>query len=241
MKRTNTSKVSKKFKAAALATLVATMPLLSLTGCEFGGGNGGKGGTEDVSNDNGGDTCAEGDTTCTGGDTGGDIGGDDPVTPPVTDDRIVLASEFNTAATDDIEPVEIYETTMTYGTVGTSSYYSETFRTAFFNKSQIQDGKKYSFEGEIDSETDKVKTRIWIRDNVTDIDIKVTNAQLTSGSLYGTNKIDITVPNNGTFCFPPFGKCPVLEADSESDTTTITASPRAKKRIGGEAPVLINP
>jgi hypothetical protein len=95
MRRIN---LAKKFKAAALATLVATMPLLSVTGCFDGGSKGGSS-TEDVSNDNddgdtGGDVCTADDPTCDdGGDTGGDVcTADDPTLTMVATLVVILVA-----------------------------------------------------------------------------------------------------------------------------------------------------
>jgi len=221
--------LSRKFKALTASVILvsaATLANLSLTGC------GGDSGGSKITNDNGG-------------------GDDDPIINP--EGRIVLSNAFNAVAPA-ISPVEINQTTMTYGQAGASTYYSETFNTVFFEANQFENGKKYIFNGEVDG-TGKVVDRIVIRSvpgvDLTNIDITINNAQLTFGRFYGDTKITLDVPcfnqrldANGVVLAkwspkPPFDKAPVVEGTSLSAETIIYAPGYAKKRIGGGAPTTI--
>jgi len=132
--------------------------------------------------------------------------------------------------------------------LGIPAIYEETFNTVFFNASQFESGKKYIFNGELDG-SGKVVDRIYIRGNVTGIDITVNNAQFTAGNFYGNTKITFDMPCyqveeiNGkifkTDPKPPFDKVPVLQATSLSTTTVLKAPGGAKKIIGGGNPTYI--
>jgi len=163
------------------------------------------------------------------------------VVPPT--DRIVLANTFNTAATNDIEPTNIFDTVVSYG-----GNYSETFNTVFYNASQFEAGKKYVFNGQLDS-NGKVKDRVNIQGNVTNVDIVVNNATIYAGNFYGNSKLTFDMPcweqeeYNGIILKinpkAPLDQVPVLEADSVSSGTVLRGPLGAKKRIAGAAPVAL--
>ncbi|HPS57852.1 MAG TPA: hypothetical protein PK514_07070 [Spirochaetota bacterium] len=167
---------------------------------------------------------------------GGNDNNTNPENPPVND-RIVLVNTFNTAATNDIEPINIFDTRVFYGNPDNGGY-DETFNTVFYNASQFEAGKKYIFEGQLDS-NGKVKDRVNIQGNVTNVDIVVNNAIIYAGNFYGNSKLTFDVPHGPLNPVTPLDKVPVLETDSVSAETIITAPNGAKKRIGGGAPVKI--
>jgi len=160
-------------------------------------------------------------------------------------ERIVLARAFNTSAANDIEPYKIQtEEVHSEDTSDPSSpnYYNEDFNTLYFDRTKLEEGKKYIFVGTITADGE-VRDRVFIPTGATkNVDILVKNAILDLGGTQGINNFSIDVPGftytgvNGTlkgYLYEPLDKVPVLTIGAQSGTDTITAPLGAKKKIAG--------
>lgn len=236
-------RLSKKFKAVAAASLIICSTAF-FNACEHDDSN-----NNNITNDNtDGGVYTGGDNDGTGGDIPDDTNSDMDWENKIKT-YTVLSDDMIKESDDEILPVDIKPTNMTYSVPTDENYFNKDLDTRIFLSSQFEEGKCYYFKGSVDEETGRVNDRIVVLGTIKNVLIEVEDAQFTAEYVYGDSQINMTVPckleytwNGLLYQFnpkEPFGgdeKVPLVKYTEKTDKTDIRAPQFSLKQVGETKP-----